>query len=119
MRSTHPAIKDARRALEQELEALKSRIRIRRDSKLKGNVSEPGGNQSKSPNLRSASERAGENTRVKQIRKRHEPPERSLQNEPTTQSPMDKRQQARDYPSTGMTGKAGRVFRWFKGLFRW
>jgi len=117
MRSSHPAIKDARRALEQELDALKSRIRIRRDSKMKRQVLEPAPDQSKGTKLKSVSEGSGGNARQKQSHKRRELPERSFQNGPTPDSPESKRRRSRDYDSSGIIGKAGRVFRWFKGLF--
>lgn len=117
MRSTHPAVKEARNALKKELEALTKRISAGRKPKRQYNASGTDRDQAKGGDILSASERAGESAREKRSHKRHRPAERSLHNEPTTDSPKNEGHDARAYSREKIVGKAARILRWFKGLF--
>lgn len=116
MRASHPAVKEARRALEQELKALTRRISVRRAPKRQYKTVDAGRDQAKE-GLTSPFERAEAN-RPKRSHQAGNLPENPSQKEPADAPQMSEPKAARRYGLERIMGTAGRLVRWVKALFR-
>lgn len=116
MSESHPAVKEARKGLEQELEALTRRISVRRESNHRDKMVEAEQDRAKSAALTSPSERAEANVRAKRSSTEKELPENSWQKEPAGGTRRSERQAARRYGLERVVGTAGRVVRWLRSL---